>query len=233
MSRRRLVLYSAPLCIAVLLVSIKMISVVVLGDSARSAFARHDIGALDADVSSLQILDVIEPGTTAFAAGTADALAGRLADAERSFAEALGHADSCPARVNLLLVRETLGDIAFRDGQRDAAISRYRDALTVAQQAQPQCFAGNDDPDEQRRAVRADAVPRLERKLALVQGPALAPPPPPPAVAAPPPPPAGAAVDEPAQPDEPPEPRTLGPGEPEDLLRRLLDDANSAGTSRE
>ncbi|GFG60557.1 hypothetical protein MMUR_46930 [Mycolicibacterium murale] len=233
MSRRRLVLYSAPLCIVVLLISIKMISVVVLGGSARDDFARHDIGALDADVSWLQILDIIEPGTTAFAAGTADVLAGRLPDAEQSFTEALGHADSCPVRVNLLLVRETLGDLAFRDGQRDAAIARYRDALTVAQQAQPQCFAGNDDPDEQRRAVRADAVARLERKLALVQGPALAPPPPPPAVAPPPPPPAGATVEEPAQPDEPPEPLTLGPGDPQDLLRRLLDDANSAGDGRE
>ncbi|AQA01090.1 hypothetical protein BVC93_00175 [Mycobacterium sp. MS1601] len=233
MSRKRLYLYSVPVCVVVLLLSLKMISVVVLGDSARSNFGSHDIDALDSDVSWLQMVDIIEPGTTAYAAGAADALAGRLPDAERHFAEALRRADSCPVRVNLVLVRETLGDLGFRDGNRDGAIRGYREALAVAQSAPVNCFDGNDDPDEQRRVVRADAISRLQHKLAFVTGSAVAPPPPPPVAPPPPPPAAGAAVPEPEQPSEAPKPRLLGPGDPQDLLRRLLDDANSTGSNRE
>jgi hypothetical protein len=235
--RRRLYLFSAPVCVLVLLISVKMISVVVLGDSARSDFASHDIDALDSDVSLLQIADVIEPGTTAFAAGDRDVLTGRLPDAERQFAESLqhtGHAESCPVRINLVLVRETLGDLGFRDGERNEAIRGYQEALTTAQEAPANCFEGNDDSDEQRRAVRSDTVARLQRKLALVTGPAVAPPPPPAAVPPPPPPPVGAPVPDPAlaQPDEPERGR-LGTGDPADLLRKLLDDANAGGDSRE
>lgn len=236
-TRRRLYLYSAPVCVLVLLISVKLISVVILGDSARSNFVSHDIDALESDVSLLQIADVIEPGTTDFAAGSRDVLTGRLPDAERRFAQSLQHTgmeESCPVRINLVLVRETLGDLGFRDGNRDEAIRGYQEALTTAQEAPPNCFEGNGDPDEQRRAVRADTIPRLQRKLALVSGPAVAPPPPPPA-AAPPPPPVGApAPDDPslAQPDEP-EPGRLGTGDPQELLRKLLDDANAAGDSRE
>lgn len=235
MNRTRLYLYSAPVCVLVLLISVKLISVVVLGDAARSHFVSHDIDALDSDVSLLQLADVVEPGTTAFAAGNRDVLTGRLPDAERHFAEALAHTDSCDVRINLVLVRETLGDLGFRDGQRSAAIRGYQEALTAAQEAPPNCFQGNDDPDEQRRAIRADTIPRLQRKLALVTGPAVGPPPPPPpppAAAPPPPPPVGAPVPEQPVPEEP-EPGTLGPGDPGDLLRKLLDDANAGGDSRE
>jgi hypothetical protein len=233
MSRTRLYLYSAPVCVLVLMISVKLISVVVLGDSARSHFVSHDIDALDSDVSLLQIVDVIEPGTTAFAAGNRDVLTGRLPDAERRFAEALTHTDSCDVRINLVLVRETLGDLGFRDGERSEAVRGYQEALTAAQEAPPNCFAGNDDADEQRRGVRADTVPRLQRKLALITGPAVAPPPPPAAAPAAPPP-VGAPVPDPslAQPDEP-EPGRLGTGTPEDLLRKLLDEANAGGESLE
>lgn len=234
MTRGRLYLYSAPVCVLVLLISLKMISVVVLGDSARSNFAGHDIDALDSDVSWLQIADVIEPGTTAFAGGTRDVLTGRLPDAERRFAESLQHTDSCPVRINLLLVRETLGDLGFRDGKRSEAIRGYQEALTTAQEAPVDCFENNADPDEQRRAIRADAVPRLQRKLALVTGPAAGGAPPNP-VAAPPPPPVGALIPDPAlaPPPEEVEPGRLGGGDPRELLRRLLDNSNSAGDSRE
>ncbi|CAN5545936.1 hypothetical protein BH11ACT6_BH11ACT6_55420 [soil metagenome] len=238
MTRTRWYLWSAPVLLVVLLVSIKMISVVLAGDAARSDFAGRDIDALRTDVSVLQILDVIEPGVTAFAAGDLDVLTGRLPEADRQFSAALAStelADSCPVRINLVLVRETLGDLGFRDGDRAEVIRRYQEAVTVAQEAPLNCFAGNDDPDEQRRALRADTLERLQRKLDLVSGPA-APPPPPPLVAAPPPPPVGAQVPVPApvQPEDTEPGRRLGTGEdPGDLLRRLLDNANAGGESRE
>ena len=229
MTRTRWYLVSAPVLVLVLLASVKIISVVVAGDSARSNFASHDIEALESDVAVLQFVDVVEPAATSFAAGDLDVLAGRLPDADRRFADALGHtdqADSCPVRINLLLVRETLGDLGFRDGDRAESVRRYQEAIAVAQDAPANCFAGNDDSDEQRRQVRDDAVPRLQRKLALVTGPAVAPPPPP----------AGASVEAPAeeQPEDDDPGRRLGTdGDPEELLRRLLDNSNADGESRE
>ena len=238
MTRTRLYLFSAPVLVLILLASIKMISVVIAGDSARSNFASHDIEALESDVAVLQFIDVIEPGTTAFAAGDLDVLAGRLPDADRQFADSLArtdHTDSCPVRINLLLVRETLGDLGFRDGDRAGSIRRYQEAIAVVQEAPAGCFAGNDDPDEQRRLVREDALPRLQRKLGLVTGPAVAPPPPPPVAAPPPPPPAGAPAPAPAEQTEEQEPgRRLGTeGDPAERLRILLDNANAGGDSRE
>jgi tetratricopeptide (TPR) repeat protein len=236
--RRKLYLLAAPFLVLLLVVSVKMISVVLAGDAARSDFQRRDISALESDVSALATLNVIDPATTAFAAGDLEVLAGRLPEAEQRFAESLQHkdsADSCPVRINLLLVRETLGDLAFRDGVRDQSVRRYEEAIEVAQAAPPNCFAGNDDPDEQRRAIRADAVPRLQRKLALVSGPAVAAPPPPPPAAAPPPPPpsAGQAPTATPTPEEPEQGRQLGGGDAEERLRRLLDDANDYGQARE
>ncbi|MET0898516.1 MAG: hypothetical protein ABWY45_11450 [Mycobacterium sp.] len=239
MTRTRWYLFSAPVLVLILLASIKMISVVLAGDSARSNFASHDIEALESDVSVLQFVDVIEPGTTAFAAGDLDVLAGRLPDADRHFADALGHTDlpdSCPVRVNLLLVRETLGDLGFRDGDRAGSVRRYEEAIAVVREAPTNCFAGNNDPDEQRRAVRDDALPRLQRKLDFVTGPAAPPPPPPPVAAPPPPPPAGSAVPAPVEerPEEDRPGRRLGTeGDPAERLRILLDNANADGDSRE
>ncbi|CAN5804707.1 hypothetical protein BH10ACT9_BH10ACT9_52290 [soil metagenome] len=231
--RRKLYLWSAPVCVLILLASLKLISVVVTGDSAREHFLDHDIGALSGDLELLQIADVIEPGRTAFAAGDLDVLTGRLPDAERHFAEALEHADSCPVRINLVLVRETLGDLAFQRGDRDETIRRYQEAMTVAREAPASCFDGNDDADEERRAVRADTVPRLQSKLDLVTGPAVAPPPPPPLPVAPPPAVPAPGGSAPAAPETEEPRRSLDGGSTEDRLRPLLDDANADGADRE
>ncbi|MGB3485228.1 MAG: hypothetical protein WBB07_23815, partial [Mycobacterium sp.] len=181
--RRKLYLMSAPVLLLIVVLSLKLISVVSAGDAARSQFRERDIAALESTVSLLRVFDVVEPEKTAFAAGDLEVLAGRLPEAQQRFLESLAGTDpaqSCPVRINLLLVQETLGDLAFREGRRDDSVRSYQDALAVAGQAPAGCFAGNDDPDEQRRAVRADTVARLQDKLAFVTGPVIAAPPPPP-----------------------------------------------------
>ncbi|OBK15771.1 hypothetical protein A5636_04890 [Mycobacterium asiaticum] len=259
--RRRLFVCSAPVALVLLLAAAKMIVVSVVGSWAATDFSNHDTEALRRDVAWLRIVDVIEPAKSSFAAGGLHVLEGRLQDADDSFSEALSRtaqAKSCPVRINLLLVRETRGDLAARRGNKDEAQRFYEAALESATQAPANCFAGNDDRNKERRVVREDAVPRLHRKIDLLRRPAAPPapdeppppgaPPPGPPPSAPQLPPTGGVGQNPAAPGvlipispdrlpvtggtAPPGHR-LGTGDPLDLLRQLLDDSNSYGDNQE
>ena len=225
-ARHRLLLFSAPVAVLVVLAIVKSISVVVAGNSAASAYAERDTGGLRSATAMLNVLNVAEPAKAHFAAGDLAVLDNRLDDADREFAASLARtdsADSCPARVNLEFVRETMGDRlgAARDGT--AAVARYRSALVVVQEAPDGCFAGNTDRDPERRVLRDDAAGRLDRKLIAAR---VGPPPPavPPAAAAPAPPPPGSVGAGPTDPDD----RMRldpGAGDPLDRLQQILRDA--------
>jgi tetratricopeptide (TPR) repeat protein len=224
--RRRLLVFSAPVVIVALLAAAKLISAVEAADSAGSHFAAGEVAALRTDVSTMRILNVIEPAKAPFAAGTLAVLEGRLDEADARFSEVISLADpalSCPARVNLELVRERQGDLDAWEGRRDQAGELYRSALAVVETAPGGCFAGNADPDDERRMIRSDAAARLTAKMANLA--AAPPPPPPPPPALPPPPPPALAPASPA-PDEPDVPLRLEPGagDPIERLRQLLED---------
>lgn len=221
--RRRLLVYSSPVVLVLVIAVVKLLSVVVVGNSAWAGFTDRDTEALAGDVSLLQTLDVVEPGKADFAAGTLAVLEDRLADAERYFTGAMARLptdESCSARVNLELVRETLGDRAMAMSDGRAALNRYSAARDVVDRAPAGCFRGNADPDPDRRAVRNEAPDRLNGKIAAAGAiPPSAPPQPPPPVAAPPPISAGASPTEPRN--------RLDPtaGDPLDRLQQILHDA--------
>ncbi|MGV0644509.1 hypothetical protein [Mycolicibacterium sp. XJ879] len=224
--RRRLLVFSAPVAVVAVLAVVKMLSVVVAGHAAESHFNAGDVDALRNDVATLSIVNVIEPAKAPFAAGTLAVLQNRLEDADAYFAEALSATDaaqSCPVRVNLALVRERQGDIEAWEGRPDAARQRYDSAAQLVADAPQGCFAGNTDPDPDRRAVRADTPARLAAKVAGLTAPPA--PPPPPASAPPPPPPAAVVI--PGAPDSERPPLLLHPerGDPLGRLRQLLQDA--------
>jgi hypothetical protein len=226
--RRRLLLFSAPVALVAVLIAVKLISVVVSGSSAASHYAQKDTDELRGDVSTLNILNVIEPAKAPFAAGAVAVLEERLDQADARFAEALAMTDpaqSCPVRINLELVRERQGDIDAWENRPDKARDRYRSALALVEDAPPGCFEGNDDPDADRRAVRNDTAPRLAAKMAGLTAP---PPPPPPPAAAPPPAPPARPLG-PAAPEDDLSRSGLrlnpGEGDPVDRLRQLLEDA--------
>jgi hypothetical protein len=230
--RRRLLIYSAPLTVVAVLVAVKLVSVVVAGNSAASAFASGDGSAVRVDAAILGVANVVEPARAPFAAGAAAVLDGRLEDADRLFTAAFartGPDGSCPVRVNLELVRETQGDRAAAAGDRARATERYASALSVVDGAPQACFSGNDDSDPQRRTIRDDAANRLAAKRAALNAPppAVPPRPPPPPPAAPPPRPPAEAVTPGGQ--EIP-PRRLDPagGDPLDKLQQILQDASGA-----
>ncbi|SOX54914.1 hypothetical protein MAAFP003_3594 [Mycobacterium ahvazicum] len=166
--RRRLLIYSAPVTVTALLVIVKLISVVVAGNSAGTSFEHGDARAVQSDAEVLGIANVVEPAKASFAAGAAAVLDGRLDDADFHFSAALDRTDaarSCPVRVDLELVRETQGDQATAAGDRAHADERYRSALAVVDAAPHDCFSGNNDSDPQRRAIRQDTANRLTNKL--------------------------------------------------------------------
>ncbi|SEH46676.1 hypothetical protein SAMN04489835_0130 [Mycolicibacterium rutilum] len=179
--RRRALLFSAPVLIGLLVAAGLIANMVKVGNSAVSAFANHDTATLRSDVERLRSFGVIDSGTIGLAEGDVLVLEGKLVDAEARFAEALDATSaeaSCPVRVNLELVRETLGDLAVSSGRSADADTLYRDALTVVGEAPAGCFADNTDPVADRQAVRADAQARLERKLAIINEPPAPTPPP-------------------------------------------------------
>jgi hypothetical protein len=226
--RRRLLLASAPIALVALAVAIKLISVVVVGNSAQEHFTSGEIESLRSDVSVLRIFNVIEPANAMFAAGGLAVLEDQLDVADAEFSESLARTDSarsCEVRVNLELVRERQGDIDAWEARLDTARGRYDSALAVIADAPPGCFDGNTDPDPQRRAVRQDAAARIAAKIGALG--TVAPPPvplPTPPAAAPV---AVAPVITAPEPTEAREARRLDPagGDPLDVLRRLLRDS--------
>lgn len=223
--RRRLVAYSSPIALVALLAIGKVISTMLTGDAAVSDFARHDIDALRADVATLSTLNIIEPGQAAYIAGDLAVLEGRLDDAERYFTDVFdrsSNAGSCPARVNLELVRETQGDLAARSADISRAEQRYNSALQLISGAPPHCFQDNTDPNPDRRRIRNDAAARLTDKIKALHLPP-SPPPPPPQTANPQPPPTSltstslpappppGATSTPTPPPPPPGPGGNGP----------------------
>ena len=222
--RVRLLVVSAPVSLVVVVALLKLWTVVVAGGSVATDFAERNTGALGRDVATLSTLDVVEPVRTRFTAGTLAVLEDRLPDADGQFAAALsqtGQAQSCPVRVNLELVRETLGDRAAEkfDG---SAIGWYRNALAVVNEAPDGCFTGSTDADPDRRAVLEATVARLNAKIDAVSVPPPPPPPPPPVAPPSAPPPASAPGS-----TEPDAQLRLNPGlgDPLDRLQQILRDA--------
>ena len=222
--RVRLLVVSAPVSLVVVVALLKLWTVVVAGGSVATDFAERNTDALGRDVATLSTLDVVEPVRTRFTAGTLAVLEDRLPDADGQFAAALsqtGQAQSCPVRVNLELVRETLGDRAAEkfDG---SAIGWYRNALAVVNEAPDGCFTGSTDADPDRRAVLEATVARLNAKIDAVSVPPPPPPPPPPVAPPSAPPPASAPGS-----TEPDAQLRLNPGlgDPLDRLQQILRDA--------
>ncbi|TLH71931.1 hypothetical protein C1S82_19550 [Mycolicibacterium cosmeticum] len=223
-TRRKLLLWSAPVAVLLALVVVKALSVVIAGDSAARNFAAGRPDALRTDVAVLGALNIVEPARAHVAAGGLAVLEDRLDDADAGFATALARTakeSSCPVRVDLELVRETLGDRAAGRFDAESAAAHYRGALEVVRQAPERCFGGNADPDADRRAIREAAAARLEDKLRAVAA-APPPPPPPPAVGAPAPAPVGGTAPTERDPGRQLHP---GTGDPLERLQQILQDA--------
>ncbi len=220
--RRRLLVFSAPVAVVLVIAVLKLASVVIAGGAAVSDFERRDASAMRGDVATLNVLNVVQPAKARVAAGAAAVLDGRLDDADAQYTAALAaDPESCSTRVDLEFVRETLGDRAVDAFDEEAALARYVSAFAAVDDAPAGCFEGNTDADPARRALRDGAATRLKQKLERVAPPA---PPSLPEAAPPPPPPPGTA------PSDPDARLRLDPGtgDPLEKLQQILRDAAAA-----
>lgn len=222
--RRHLIAYSVPVSLLLVAATGNIVSTMLTGDAAVTDFAHHDIDALRDDVATLRSWNVIEPGQVSFIAADLAVLEGNLDTAEKQFIAAIDRTsgdDSCPARVNLELVRETQGDLAAANADKSRAEERYNSALQTISGAPPHCFKDNTDPNPDRRRIRNDAQTRVTDKIKTLHLP------PPPAPGPPqtvnpqpptsltrttlPPPPPPEATSTPQPPPPPPAPGATGP----------------------
>ncbi|GAA1895862.1 tetratricopeptide repeat protein [Lapillicoccus jejuensis] len=144
--RRRLVVWSLPVVLVVLAVALKLLTMVALGQQARSAWDQGNITSLQSAGDRLGFLDLIERHKAPFARGDAKVLAGDLDGARAQFERALSLApadglENCQIRVNLAAALEKLGDAARSSSGGLAAATPYYDReQEVAAAAPPGCF---------------------------------------------------------------------------------------------
>ncbi len=143
--RRRLIVWSIPVVLVLLLVALKLLSMVAIGNQARSAYDAGEVTAVEQAAARLGFLNVIERHKAPFARGDARVLAGDFAGAREAFEEALGVAprnavEACQIRVNLVLSLEKLGDAAKAGTGLDAAKPYYDRMQVVVADAPEGCF---------------------------------------------------------------------------------------------
>lgn len=143
--RRRLIVWSLPLVLVLLLVALKLLTMVAFGDQARNAYAAGDVTGVQQAGDRLGFLNLIERHKAPFALGDALVLTGDYAGARASFERALAVApkdglEACQVRVNLVLTLEKLGDAA-KAASGLAAATPFYDRVEVVVAAAPQgCF---------------------------------------------------------------------------------------------
>ena len=146
--RRRMILWSLPIAVLLLLVAVKLLSVVALGEQARAAFAGGNITGVDSAASRLGVVNVVEPHKAPFARGDARVLAGDYDGARVAFEEAMALAprdsqDQCQIRVNLVQSLLRLGQAARQTGGPHAATPYANRVDEVVEGAPQGCFQGS------------------------------------------------------------------------------------------
>lgn len=143
--RRKLVVWSVPLVLVLLLVALKLLTMVAYGQQARQAYAAGNVTAVQQAGNRLGLLNLIERHKAPFALGDALVLTGDYDGARSYFEKALEVApkdglEACEVRVNLVLTLERLGDAAKAASGLDAAKPFYDRVKVVVGEAPKGCF---------------------------------------------------------------------------------------------
>jgi tetratricopeptide (TPR) repeat protein len=153
MSRRNILLISAPLWLILLLFAAKLISLNIFANAGLNDYRAQAYADADSAFGHLDSVNVVESYIAHFNLGTTDLQTGRLEEAETTLRRALELAPDdaqCPVRVNLGVTIMALGDQATESGDDQQATERYTEVVELASQRD----CGED---------LMSAVPRLEQ----------------------------------------------------------------------
>lgn len=166
--RRRLLLWSIPLVILVLLIAGKFLSVGIASAQLNTAFAKGDSAGVHAAAGVLKFANLLEPYKAWFNDGDGYVLQGDFEAAKGQFEEALRLApknESCKVRVNLVLSLEKLGDGKKAAGDQNGAKQLYDQGVKVTDDAPEGCFQKGGEGNQQGEGQSLqDSKERLNEK---------------------------------------------------------------------
>lgn len=160
--RRRLMLWAIPVALLTLLVALKLISMVMVGNRTVQSYASGDYETALNSAQQQKFLNVIEQWKAPYNTGTVYLQLGLNPEARAELETALGlasGADQCPIRSNLAIAIERIGDAAAEAQDAAAATQAYQEALAVLEQAPPEC------PQSPSADPMQETAERLQQKL--------------------------------------------------------------------
>jgi hypothetical protein len=174
--RRRLLLWSAPVVLVVLLVALKLLSLPTFAALTQWSYGDEQFERSASLSEPLGVANVVEPWVHHFDRGTAYAQIGVLDVARQEFVTALDLAPedatiSCVIRVNLVLTIEAQGDAALLELRYADAEALYELGQKTVDEAPEGCFQPPEDPRQPDTSEPLDdAQQRLDEKGQQAQG---------------------------------------------------------------
>lgn len=164
--RRRLLLWSLPVLLLLLLFAGKAISMVAVNESGRDAYAAEDPGGAVQNFDRLHTVNLFQRWVAPFNSGTARTAAGELTPARADLMLALEQAPEakqCVVAVNLALTLEASGDEAQANGQAEDARAFWTQAIDLL--TEHGC-----DTDPEAGEESTETRERIEQKIEQSQG---------------------------------------------------------------
>lgn len=174
--RRRVLLWSAPVMLLLLLFGVKSISMVAVNESGRGAYSAGDHDSATRQFDRLGLLNLFQWWIAPYNHGTALYQTGDLDRAESELQIALDRAPqdkSCQIAINLSRVLEAQGDQLGGQGRHAEAQEKYTAALKVL--ADHRCDQSGDGQGQQQQQQeqqqkKEQAEERVNKKLEESQG---------------------------------------------------------------
>lgn len=166
--RRKLLIWSMPALVLLLVLAVKLISVGVMGDRLPGQFAGRDGDAMS---STLEWIDFGKPGRgyrEELADGDRALLSSDYAGALRHFKAAFDEEPACPPRANFALASETISDTEVRKGNFANARKLLEPAVKAAN-GDKGCFSTSASPSKEVRRTVQQTPTRLANKLAALK----------------------------------------------------------------
>lgn len=168
--RRRLLLWSTPVLVLMLLFAAKLASVGVLGNRLPEQFADRDRAGMESTLSKLGIGSIGPGYRELLALGDATMLGGQLQTAHDHFRAAHGkEPGACPPRGNFAITSEVISDSYVKEGKFFQARTLLEEAVAAAE-GDTGCFATFSSPNVEVQAHVADTPERLSDKLTALKG---------------------------------------------------------------